>query len=311
MWTQRQGAIGMFILVLALSVTITPVEAGSLLYSFGPDGNGVARDFTSVTTSGGASSQFLLGDGITASFNGGLAYRPTDSRFYTIANDSSGTSSFASFSNAGAGTLTPISSPGQGFLGGLAFDSADGNFYALANDATGHSSLYSITASGTANLVSEFELVVAAAGLTYNANDGKLYAFSSDGNGVPRLLYSIDIQSHSVNFVGSFGDGSVAFNGGLAFDPTANLFYAISNDSSGNSTLDTFTSAGSGSLSPVATFGVGYVNAGLALVTTDQPIPEPPTLLLFLSGLPLTFKAVRSKKRSFIYQINLMTKGKP
>ncbi len=308
MWTQRQDVIGMFILVLALSVTVTPVEAGSLLYSFGPDSNGVARDFSSITQAGVAASQFLLGDGITASFNGGLAYRPTDSRFYAIANDSSGTSSFASFSIAGGGTLTPISTLGQGFLGGLAFDSADGNFYALANDFNGQSSLYSITASGASSLVSSLELMLSATGLAYNANDGLLYAFSSDGNGVPRLLYSIDIQNSSVAFVSSFGDGSAAFNGGLAFDPAANLFYAISNDASGNSTLDTFTSAGSGSLAPVAAFGVGYVNAGLALVTTEQPIPEPPTLLLFLSGLLLTFKAVRNKKRPSVSYINLMTK---
>jgi len=79
--------------------------AAAPLYAIGSDSNGVGRVFTPILPSGAATA---LGDGSTA-FNGGLAYLPSDGRFYAIENDALGQSALTSFLAATPSLLsTPI-----------------------------------------------------------------------------------------------------------------------------------------------------------------------------------------------------------
>ena len=47
--------------------------------------------------------------------------------------------------------------------------------------------------------------------------------------------------------------------GGVAYEPNASVFYAVSNDWTGSSTLQSFTLDGPGSLTPVASVGEGSI----------------------------------------------------
>lgn len=78
-----------------------------------------------------------------------------------------------------------------------------------------------------------------------------LYTLTS-GNGENFELSSID-SSGAVNRLFDVGIG---FTGGLAFDPVANLFYAISNDWEARSTLNSIS--WSGEVRPLFELGYGY-----------------------------------------------------
>lgn len=108
---------------------------------------------------GGNSS---LTDGATANaigtgFNGGLAYRTTDSLGYAVQNDTNGNSSVHSI-NFGTFATTPLAIVlGQGFLGGLAWDPIGDRFYIVGSDINGAATLYSF-ALGDLAPTTEFAL---------------------------------------------------------------------------------------------------------------------------------------------------------
>jgi hypothetical protein len=83
------------------------------------------------------------------------------------------------------------------------------------------------------------------------------YSIGPDNNGVPRNFSSI---SNAVNPLFNLGDGSAGFNGGLTYDSADGSFYAIANDGGGNSTLNTFTLGGAGTLSQVLSLGSGFTS---------------------------------------------------
>jgi hypothetical protein len=86
-----------------------------------------------------------------------------------------------------------------------------------------------------------------------------LYTFGPDGNGVGRVLSRIVPPAPGV----ALGDGTAAFNGGLAYVASEERFYAISNDASGHSALTSFTAAAPTAMATPRALGTGFYG-GLA-----------------------------------------------
>lgn len=288
------------ITLAALSLLASaPIEA-AILYSFSAP-NGAYNYLNSIETGGAVSSLFALGDG-SVSYNGGLAYRPTDSTFFAIGNDFAGNSSFVSFTSSGSGSLTSLASLGTGFLGGLAFNSADQRFYAIASDFAGNSSLYSFADDGVLSAPQPLGAGFYGS-LTYNAGDGLLYAIGAGQGGVQNGLYSIDpLGVGPTTLLFSLGGGSTDYGAGLAWDPDNSQFYTLGFDGFNPFSLATFSLAGSNTLAPVASLPPTFFR-GLVLLAEDggggnggggnggggdnglNPIPEPSTYAMLGAGL--------------------------
>jgi hypothetical protein len=90
-----------------------------------------------------------------------------------------------------------------------------------------------------------------------------LYSFGPDNQSIPSEFSGV---SGALTDLFHLGDDSFAFNGGLT---TSNgLFYAITNDGLGNSTLQSFSLAGAGSLQGLFSLGAGFIG-GLAFNSAD------------------------------------------
>ncbi|RTL43877.1 MAG: PEP-CTERM sorting domain-containing protein [Burkholderiales bacterium] len=298
--TRSLAACGLALVLLG-SVT-SPALAGPT-YAFGPDGDGVGRVFGTVAP-GAATPQATLGDGSVA-YNGGLVYSSAASRFFAIGNDGQGNSSLVSFTAAAPGTFTLNQSLATGgFTGGLAVNGT--TLYAVSTDFTGASFLYSMDLTGgSLSLLGSLSGALYT-GLAYDADDGLLYGIAADASGVGRSVRRIS-WSGGVSDTELFqlGDGSVAFNGGLAYDDQADLFKVIANDGSAASTLMSFDLTGSSSLTALgASFGFGYLNAGLAIGPGGgtggggggggSSVPEPATPALLLA-LAIAWAGARRK----------------
>lgn len=97
---------------------------------------------------------------------------------------------------------------------------------------------------------------------------GTLYTIGPDSTmSWPTGFYSVSTGG-TATWQFDLGDGSLGFNGGLAFNPFNNLFYAIANDSGGNSSLVSFSPWGGGAFTPIGGLGQGFVS-GLAYSTSD------------------------------------------
>lgn len=283
-------------------------------YSFGPDGFGIGRVFSTVAP-GTATSLATLGDGSVA-FNGGLVYRGATGSFFAIGNDGLGNSSLVSFSAAAPGTFTLNQGLSVGgFTGGLAL--AGSTLYAVSTDFNGSSSLYSLDLTGGSLTLLGALSGALYTGLTFDADDGLLYGIAADEFGIGRSVRRISLGA-GVSDVELFrlGDGSVSFNGGLAYDDQADLFNVIANDAVATSTLMSFDLTGSASLTALGgSFGFGYLNAGLAIGPEagggggggggggngggGNTIPEPatPALLLALALAWAVSQRARSEPR--------------
>lgn len=269
--------------------TWLPVAALAALVSVGPDAGFVPRSLSSLSASTSTSIANLGDDSLA--FNGGLAFDTGSARLFGIANDSFGNSQLYSFTVAGGGLTALGSGLGQGFYGGLARDPSTGQLYAVADDMFGAATLYAVSSAGAATALGAIGNGYYG-GLTWA--DGALYAMAGDVLGVQRGVYAIDLATVTASLLFSLGDGSLGFNGGLAYDGAADLFYTVGNDALGNSGLYSFTAAGAGAdLAALGTsFGQGFVNAGLAMVPDSevpppQPVPESPTLALVVLALGL------------------------
>jgi hypothetical protein len=95
---------------------------------------------------------------------------------------------------------------------------------------------------------------------------GLLYTIGPDASFQPRSLTAIG--GGGAAFVSNLGDGSLAFNGGLTYRATDGRLYAVANDGAGNSTLESFSLAGAGTLTPVMSLGAGFLS-GLTFDSTD------------------------------------------
>jgi hypothetical protein len=111
----------------------------------------------------------------------------------------------------------------------------------------------------------QFLLVVALA-VSGPTSAALLYTIGPDAASVPRNLATVDPGGATPRF--DLGDGSLGFNGGLAYDTANNRFYAIANDSLGNSSLVSFTLGGAGSVTTLASLGTGFIG-GLAYNSAD------------------------------------------
>lgn len=275
---------------LALALGAAAPARAAPTYTFGPDGQGIGRVFGTVAP-GTATPLATLGNGAVA-FNGGLAYSQTAGRFFAIGNDGLGNSSLVSFTAAAPGSFT-VNQPlaVAGFTGGLA---VNGNLlYAVATDVTGISSLYSMDLTGgSLNLLGELGGTLYA-GLAYDTDDGLLYGIAADPSGVARSVRRIHVAGGvSDTELFQLGDGSQAFNGGLAYDDQTDLFNVIANDMTASSGLMSFDLTGAASLAALGgSFGSGYVNAGLAIGPPGggggggggHTLPEPATSALLLA----------------------------
>lgn len=255
--------------LFALSALPLAASPAHTFYAFGGDSFGYPRDFTAISKTGTSSSEFLLGDG-SLFFNGGLAYRESDSTFFAIANGWLG-GTFVQFDQNGTSSLTPIATLNAGYSGGLAYDATSGLFYTIQNDNNGNSTLYTLDASG--NLTNPLPLGFGFyGGLTFNPDDGLLYAMGGFPYGVQNSLYSFSPTAFAgANQLFTLGNGSVNFGGGLAWDTTSQSFYVIGSDFTAASTLFSFNLSGPASLTPAGSpFGYGFFNAGLVLL--EEPI---------------------------------------
>ncbi|MBI3681032.1 MAG: PEP-CTERM sorting domain-containing protein [Acidobacteria bacterium] len=112
--------------------------------------------------------------------------------------------------------------------------------------------------------------VVLLAAVPRFADGLTLYSIGPDTDPVfpvPRSLYSMTAGGAATRLF-DLGNGSLGFNGGLAFDPGSDLFYSIANDGFGSSSLVSFSLAGGASLQTIAPLGSGFAS-GLAYDTSD------------------------------------------
>lgn len=113
-------------------------------------------------------------------------------------------------------------------------------------------------------------LIAAAIGISAStgALAGALFTVGPDSSFAPRVLNQLPtVAPVTAAPLSSLGDGSIGFNGGLAYNTSGSLLYSIGNDSLGNSTLYRFTTLG-GSVTSIASIGTGF-NGGLAYDTVS------------------------------------------
>jgi MYXO-CTERM domain-containing protein len=113
-------------------------------------------------------------------------------------------------------------------------------------------------------------LVASAVTITVplTAQADALFTIGPDADFSPRVLNQLPKAAPvSASPLASLGDGSIGFNGGLAYDTSNAMLYAIGNDSQGGSALYSFTTSG-GSLTSIAALGSGF-NGGLAYDSAD------------------------------------------
>jgi hypothetical protein len=225
--------------VALAALVLAPAWGSAALLTIGPDSSFVPRKLTQLPTSAPVAGTALatLGDG-SVGFNGGLAH--DGSGLFAIGNDSSGASTLYSMTTAG-GSLTAVGPGllGLGFYGGLAYRSG-GGLYAIASDSLAASTLYQVT-GGSATAVGSGLGDGFYGGLTWNADDSQLYAIAGDSLGVQWSLVAIDADTGAATLLFALGDGSIGFNGGLAYDAAADRFFVIGSDSLANSSLYSFT----------------------------------------------------------------------
>src|SRR5262249_43879618 len=126
------------------------------------------------------------------------------------------------------------------------------------------------------------------------AEGATLYAIGSDPNTfVPDQFTLADPVARGVTSVATLGDGSLGFNGGLAFGP-GGLLYAIANDSFGASSL--YQGQGNGALSLVGSaggLGFGFLGGlafdpldGLFYAAVNDPAGNSSLYSITAAGLP-------------------------
>jgi len=90
-----------------------------------------------------------------------------------------------------------------------------------------------------------------------------LYSFGPDNMNDPRSFSVFDTQNSTSQSLYNMNDLNNGFNGGLTFRSSDGLFYAIINDSLGNSSLISFALGAAGAFNTLQTVGTGFFG-GLA-----------------------------------------------
>jgi hypothetical protein len=104
--------------------------------------------------------------------------------------------------------------------------------------------------------------ITVAVALTLLSSGGlqatSLYSFGPDNMNDPRSFTSINTQNSTSQPLYNMNDLNDGFNGGVTFRNSDNLFYAIINDSSGNSSLISFAFGGGGAFNILQAIGTGF-----------------------------------------------------
>jgi hypothetical protein len=98
------------------------------------------------------------------------------------------------------------------------------------------------------------------------ATAGVLYTIGPDSSFLPRSFTAFGGGDEASVF--NLGDGLLVCNGGPAYRATDGRFYAVANDGSGNSVLESFTPAGAGTLTLNMSLGMVFLS-GLAFDSSD------------------------------------------
>jgi hypothetical protein len=85
-----------------------------------------------------------------------------------------------------------------------------------------------------------------------------LYSFGPDNMNDPRSFTAINTSNSTAQSLYNMNDLNDGFNGGVTFRSSDNLFYAIINDSSGNSSLISFALGGGGNFNTLQSIGTGF-----------------------------------------------------
>jgi hypothetical protein len=98
-----------------------------------------------------------------------------------------------------------------------------------------------------------------------------LYSIGPDSTGsTPSGFYSVTTGG-TATWLFDLGDGTLGFNGGLAYRAGTNVFYAIANDSAGNSSLVSFSASGASTITTIASLGQGFLG-GLAYNSANDSL---------------------------------------
>jgi hypothetical protein len=93
-----------------------------------------------------------------------------------------------------------------------------------------------------------------------------LYSFGPDNMNDPRSFTAINTSNSTSQPLYNMNDLNDGFNGGVTFRGSDTLFYAIKNDSSGNSSLISFALGGGGNFNTLQGIGTGFFGG----LTFDQ-----------------------------------------
>ncbi len=85
-----------------------------------------------------------------------------------------------------------------------------------------------------------------------------LFSFGPDNMNDPRSFTFINTTNSTSQALYNMNDLNDGFNGGVTFRGSDNLFYAIKNDSSGNSSLISFALGGGGAFNTLQAIGTGF-----------------------------------------------------
>src|SRR5260370_17677017 len=93
-----------------------------------------------------------------------------------------------------------------------------------------------------------------------------VYSFGPDNVNDPRSFTSINTLTSTAGALYNMNDVNDGFNGGVTFRPSDGLFYAIINDSLGDSSLISFSLGGGGGFTNPQSIGMGF-SRGLTFST--------------------------------------------
>jgi hypothetical protein len=252
--------------------------AGPILYTVGPNNNGLPNQLVRIDVDATtASTQFTIG-GNTRRFGGGLI--------------GGGSTTFGTLETAGGNTI-PVGFDSTGQVapmfvltippefrgGGMVVGGNPGALFWIENDASGNS-LFSLMGLLSVPIGTGF-----TGGLAYRTTDGKFYALNNSSSGAS-TLQAFDTNTNGFAPLAiALGSG---FTGGLAWDPASDLFYALASDANKNTTLYRFAATDA---TPTALFSIGngFEFASLSVATTGSAsdpsgdpsqVPEPGTWLM-------------------------------
>ncbi|MCX6608187.1 MAG: PEP-CTERM sorting domain-containing protein [Acidobacteria bacterium] len=261
--------------------------AGPILYTIGPNANGLPNQLVRIDVDAGTVSTLITIGGPTRNFGGGLV--GGNSNLFGGFETTAAATTFALFDLSGSlGFL--ISRPAfQG--GGLTFGPGNPQpIFWIENDVLGNSNLLG-TIFPAASLGTGFN-----GGLAFRDVDFTLYALRNTAGGSTLQAFA-PFGQNITQLPIVLGSG---FTGGLAWDPASDLFYALGSDANKNTTLYRFAA---NDATPTALFGIGQgfefaaltIGTAAASPSGQSQVPEPGTWLMTSAGV-LALLALRWKR---------------